>query len=391
MIKRWSKHARQIGAFAFAALQVAGPARAAEAEAMARLSSPPLGLPSLALTAEQQPNAAMVSLGRKLFFDRRLSHNGTMSCGMCHVPEQGFTNNELMTPVGVAGRSGRRNAPTLLNVAYQKRLFHDGAETSLETQVISPLIAKNEMANPSMGFVIEKLRRLDDYRGLFEDAFGGSASVARLGAALATWQRTLLAANSPFDRWLYGGEKEALTNQQKLGFVLFTGRAGCAACHQIGQEDALLTDHEFHDTGLGYYKTVVAFELVKPVPVEIAPGVVIPVARDVVESVGERPEPDLGRYEVTLDLADMWKFKTPSLRNVAVTAPYMHDGSFGTLEDVVAFYRQGGFPHDRIDPLIQPLDIDDSEAAALVAFLESLTADNLDALIADARSVAVGN
>ena len=139
--------------------------------------------------------AARIRLGRKLFFDRRLSHNNTMSCAMCHVPEQGFTVNEMAQAVGVAGRSLRRNAPTLLNIGYMQTLFHDGRETSLETQVISPLLVRDEMANPSMGYLIETVKRLDDYAGLFEQAFQRGPSVETIGQALASYQRTLVSGN----------------------------------------------------------------------------------------------------------------------------------------------------------------------------------------------------
>ena len=359
--------------------------------ALERMETPPLGLPPLSLPADSAPTAARIALGRKLFFDRRLSRNGTMSCGICHIPEQGFTNNELARPIGTEGRSIRRNAPSLFNVAYQESLFHDGRETRLETQVIGPLLARVEMANPSIGYLIARIESLPDYAGRFEAAFGGGPTIGRLGSAIASYERSLLSANAPFDRWRYGGEATAMKPAARAGFALFTGKAGCAACHMIGDDHALFTDQQFHDTGLGYRDQRLRPADRGPVPVEIAPGVAVPVPRSVIESVGLPPESDLGRHEVTLDPADLWKFKTPSLRNVAVTAPYMHDGSLTTLEQVVRFYDRGGIAHPGLDPLIRPLGLEDNEVAALVAFLESLTGDNLAALVADARSVAVGN
>ena len=359
--------------------------------ALARIAQPPLGLPPVPIPADNPPSAAKIALGRKLAFDRRLSHNGTMSCAMCHLPEQGFTNNELARPIGVEGRSLRRNAPTLLNVAYETSMFHDGRDPALETQVISPMTAHNEMANPSVGYLVAKVAGLPDYAGLFEAAFGTGPSIDRIGQAIASWERTLLAADSPFDRWRYGGEEDSLTAQQKQGFDLFTGKAGCAACHLIEDDHALFTDHGFHDTGLGYFNTEVAPGLSEPVPVEIAPGTAVPLSRAAIRSVGLPPESDLGRHEVTLDPADLWRFKTPSLRNVALTAPYMHDGSLRTLEEVVRFYDRGGYDHPGRDPLIQSLSLRDDEIAALVAFLESLTGANVAALVEDARSQAVGN
>lgn len=310
---------------------------------------------------------------------------------MCHVPEQGFTNNELATPIGVTGRSIRRNAPTVLNSAYQKTMFHDGRDTSLETQVIGPLISHDELANPSIGYLVEKVKALADYDGLFEAAFGGNTTIGRIGQAIASWERSLLAADSPFDRWRYGGENDALTNQQQRGFELFTGKAGCAACHLIDDDHALFTDHAFHDTGLGYRAVGRNGQGGEVVSVEIAPGVFTDVARSVVESVGDPRTPDLGRYEVSRDPRDLWHFKTPSLRNVALTGPYMHDGSMTKLREVIQFYNDGGVPHDGLDPLIRPLGLSDDEIGTLVAFLEALTASNIAELAADARSVPVGN
>lgn len=369
-------------------------ARGDEAEfderALERVRRAPLGLPAVPIPADNPITADKIALGRKLFFDRRLSFNNTMSCGMCHVPEQGFTNNELATPVGVEGRSLRRNAPTVLNAAYSKHIFHDGRDTSLETQTLGPILARDEMANPSAGWVLAKIESLRDYDGLFERVFGGGPSMDRIGQAIASWERTLLSGNSPFDHWRYGGDEDALTDQQKKGFALFEGKAGCTGCHLIGEKNALLTDQEFHDTGIGYFDASRPPDS-RPVPVEIAPGVVIPVDREVIRSVGNDRIPDLGRFEVTLDPEDKWKFKTPSLRNVAVTSPYMHDGSLRTLEDVILFYNRGGRPHRGIDPLIRPLGLSPREIEALIAFLQSLTSDDLPELVADARSTAIGN
>jgi cytochrome c peroxidase len=360
-------------------------------EALARIRSVPLGLPEVPIPPENPPTVDKIALGRRLFFDRRLSFNGTMSCGMCHIPEQGFTNNELATPIGVEGRSLRRNAPTVLNAAYARHIFHDGRDTSLETQTVNPILAHDEMAAPSPGWLLARIEDLSDYDGMFEQAFGGRPSLDRIGKAIASWERTLLAAESPFDRWRYGGEEDALTEEQERGFALFTGEAHCERCHTIGDEHALFTDQSFHDTGIGYHRTHVAPRSGEPVPVEVSPGVVIPMDRDLVRSVGNDPLPDLGRFEVTLDPEDRWRFKTPTLRNVALTAPYMHDGSLRTLEEVVRFYSRGGVPHDGLDPLILPLHLDDREIDALVAFLESLTSPDVAELQADARSVPVGN
>jgi cytochrome c peroxidase len=359
--------------------------------ALARTATPPLGLPSVPVPTDNPLTVAKIRLGRKLFFDRRLSHNNTMSCAMCHVPEQGFTVNEMAQAVGVEGRSLRRNSPTLFNVAYMRSLFHDGRETSLETQVLGPMLARDEMANPSMGYIVEKIKRLDDYAGLFEQAFRRGPSVETIGYALASYERTLLAANSPFDRWYYGQQPDVLSPEAQTGFRLFMGKARCVACHTITDHYALFTDQSFHNTGLGWYTSMVRSQRAIPTRVELAPGVFTELSPEVIASVGDKPQADLGRYEVTLDPTDRWRYKTPSLRNVALTAPYMHDGSFSTLVAVVRFYDRGGFPNPFLDPLLRPLHLTDAEIAALVAFLDSLTGDHLAELIADARSIGVGN
>jgi len=367
---------------------IPGEPPARDRRALARMDSPPLGLPPIRFPEENPPTAEKLALGRKLFFDRRLSFNGTMSCGMCHVPEQGFTSNEMATPVGVEGRSLRRNAPTTLNAAYETQLFHDGRETSLETQVFNPLLARDEMANPSMGWVISRIRSLEDYRGWFERAFGGGPTPDRIGMAIATWERSMLAANSRFDRWFYGGE-DALDPLAREGFELFRGKGGCHRCHDVGTEAALFTDFQFHDTGLGLLSEQAA-RSEDAIPVEIAPGEMVLMSRNLVRSISEPRAADLGRFEVTLDPSDKWRFKTPSLRNVALTAPYMHDGSLRTLHEVVRFYDRGGVPHPGLDSLIRHLSLADGEVEALVAFLESLTSSDILELQEDARSGGPG-
>ena len=347
-----------------------------------------LGLPPLVVPADNPLTPARVALGAKLFFDRRLSPNRTISCAMCHVPEQGFTAQELATSVGIEGRSVRRNAPTVLNVAWQQRLFHDGREATLEDQIWGPLLAANEMGNPSIGYVIERIRSLDDYQGLFETAFDGNGvSAARTGAAIAAYQRTLIAGDSRFDRWRYGGERSALTGLEQRGFELFTGKGRCTSCHNVGERDALFTDHGFHNTGVGWARTFQAPERTR---VELAPGVHAEIDRRTLQTFAEPPAPDVGRYEITRDPKDRWAYKTPSLRNVALTAPYMHDGSLATLEAVIEFYDRGGIDNPQRSTLIRPLGLTAEERAALAAFLRTLTGSTVAALVEDARRIPIG-
>ncbi|WP_119287695.1 cytochrome-c peroxidase [Azohydromonas sediminis] len=357
---------------AIAALAACGDRHDAPPPPAAALGLPPLpGVP---------PSAAQVELGRQLFFDRRLSFNGTMSCAMCHVPEEGFASNASRLAVGIEGRSLRRNAPTVLNVAWVRELFHDGREPSLDAQAWSPLLHPHEMANPSPGHVIGRIRALPEYAGRFERAFDGRGpSMDTVGAALAAYERSLVAAGSRFDRWRYGGDAQALTPLEQRGFELFTGAARCAACHHVGERDAPFTDHRYHATGVGFVPGPA--RLVVP----LAPGVQTVLEAGALTPFADPRPPDLGRFEVTLDPADRHAFRTPSLRNVARTAPYMHDGSLATLDDVVDFYDRGGGDLEGKSPLLAPLGLTGDDKRALVAFLRALDSAALPALVEAAR------
>lgn len=353
--------------------------------ATATVDVSPLGLPAMALPPDNLPGQAKVELGRKLFFDRRLSFNRTLSCAMCHIPEQGFTQNEMRTPVGIEGRFVKRNAPSLYNVGYRQRLFHDGREFSLENQVWRPLLSENEMANPSVGFVIETLRDAADYRGLFEAAFGRGPGIETIGQALASYQRSLVSAGSAFDRWYFGKDDRALNGAARRGFDLFNS-VGCVRCHTIGGDHALFSDGAFHDTGIGYARSMLAPDA-GSAKLRLAPGVeVLPEV-----SFARSAANDLGRYEATGKAADRWRYLTPSLRNIALTAPYMHDGSLPDLASVLRFYNEGAVPHADLDPLLRPLRLTASQLQDLESFLLALTGDNIAQLAADARSVEIGD
>ncbi len=331
-----------------------------------------------------------IQLGRLLFFDRRLSHNNTFSCAMCHIPEQGFTSNELATAVGIEGRTVRRNAPTLYNIGHAQLLFHDAREDSLERQIWGPLLARNEMANPSPGYLVNKIRNISEYSKLFSQAFDGAlANMTTIGEALAAYQRSLRSANSEFDRWYFKGDDEAVSSSAKKGFSLFRGKAACSGCHLVNREFALFTDNSLHNTGIGYNRSMSRSPQTRKILV--APGHWIEVDMSSIEGSFETPPNDLGYYEITENPEDRWKYKTPSLRNIALTAPYMHDGSLSTLEDVIEFYDRGGIKNQLLDPLIKPLGLTPLEKSQLVAFLKSLTGDNVDQLISDAFAAPVGN
>jgi cytochrome c peroxidase len=354
-----------------------------------RAQTPPLGLPKIPIPKDNPLSRQKIALGRKLFYDRRLSLNKTFSCAMCHIPEQGFASQEQATAIGIEGRTVRRNSPTLYNVAYFETLFHDGRESSLENQVWGPFLATNEMGNPSVGFVTDKLKNLPDYRGLFERAFRKPASMETVGQAIAAYERTLVSGASPFDRWRYGGEENAIDAQAKQGYALFTGKAGCSYCHAVGERHALLMDNRLHNTGIGYRDSM------KKTParrtVQLAPGVTAEVDSAAIAQVSAGKPGDLGRYEITQNPADRWKYKTPSLRNVALTAPYMHNGALGTLREVVEFYNAGGEPNENLDPALKPLGLSEAEIQALIHFLETLTGNDVDTLVLDAFAAPMGN
>lgn len=345
-----------------------------------------LGLPELSIPDDNPLTTAKVSLGRKLFMDRRLSHNNTISCAMCHVPEQAFTVNELARAVGIEGRSHRRNGPTIINAAFMQRLFHDGREPILEDQVIDPLVAFNEMGNPSIGYVVEKVSKLSDYNGLFETAFGGKVTLDRLTKAVAAYERTLISGNSRFDRYMYGGEKTAMNTSEINGMKVFSGKGRCIVCHTIGEKSALFTDQKFHNTGIGYkFHNVPVEKDNNTMPVQLAPGIVVEADLTLVDEASEQIPNDVGLFEITENPADRWAYKTPTLRNVALTAPYMHDGSLMTLEDVVEFYDRGGDENPLLDPLLTPLGLTDIEKRDLVAFMKALTGSNVKRLAKEAR------
>lgn len=347
----------------------------------------PLGLPPIPVPPDAPLLKARIDLGRSLFMDRRLSHNNTLSCGMCHVPEQGFTSNELGTAIGLEGQSIRRNSPTIFNVAYVEQLFHDGREFSLENQAWGPLLAGNEMANPSIGYVVEKIRALPEYSGRFEAAFDGRGpDMMTIGLALAAYQRTLVSAGSRFDIWRHGGAAGTLSAEEQAGFALFTGKAGCVACHHVGEKEALFSDNRFHNTGIGYANSM---DLPRRHRVQLAPGNIVEIEDKALDAF-EKRQPDVGRYEVTLDPADSWAYRTPILRNVALTAPYMHDGSLATLGEVIEFYDRGGIDNPQKDSLLKPLGLTPAEKKALAAFLGTLTGDNVSRLVAEARAAQAG-
>ncbi|MCH1502283.1 MAG: c-type cytochrome [Verrucomicrobiales bacterium] len=304
--------------------------------------TPPMGLVSVEHPASNPLTEAKRLLGEKLFFDKMLSRDGSISCATCHKPEEAFAEQGVVRSKGVDGKLGRRNTPSLFNVAFAKNLFFDGRSTSLEEQAWEPILAEDEMGNVSEEKVLERLRVSEAYRGLFKRAFGNDEpSKETVAKSLACFQRTLLSGSSAYDRWNAG--KPALSEAAHEGYQLFIGRAQCWQCHPLNSEaSVLMTDHSFHMTG-------------------------VPISE-----VADEPATDLGRFEVTEEPIDRLLFKTPSLRNVALTPPYMHDGSIATLKEVVEFYNVAEGAGELL-----PLGLGEVEVDALVAFLESFTGERV--------------
>ena len=370
------KYALRANSYAvLGALLLAGSVLAGDTE------NPTLGLPAIAIPTDNPLTPEKIALGKKLFMDRRLSLNNTLSCAMCHVPEQAFTQNELATSVGFEGKSLRRNAPTLLNVALHDRFQRDGAKLSLETQVWGPLLARNEMANGTVNAVVARIESLPDYQGLFAQAFAGkSAGEITIGQALASFERSLLAGDSRFDRWYFNRDENALSTSEKAGFGVFMS-ANCNACHRLDERAAPFTDNRFHNTGVHAESQRRAAQ---PISLQLAPGIYVEINPDSLANVSELEQNDEGRFEVSGDANDRYAFKTPSLRNVALTGPYMHDGSLATLAAVVEFYaaiyRGEGKP---IEPERKWTALEKSN---LVEFLHALTAEQLTAKFPPARA-----
>ena len=295
------------------------------------LTAVPAGLSARpAAPADNPLTPAKARLGRRLFFDPVLSADRSVACATCHDPAHGFAGTSPAA-VGAHGRTGRRNAPSLLNVAYHTAFFWDGRAATLEEQALQPIADPREM-DSSPEEAVRRLRADPTYVAQFREAFGEEVGPQTLARALASFERTLVAGNSAVDRFRAGRVTD-LPAAARQGLWLFESRAGCWRCHS----GAALTDGKFHNTGIGWG--------------------------------GD----DLGRMAVTGRDADRGLFKTPTLRNVARTGPYMHDGSVATLAEVVRYYGRGGNANPHLDPAVKPLALSDDDVRHLVAFLEALT------------------
>ena len=300
--------------------------------AMAEEANPqavPAGLKRLRIPSDNPLTAAKIALGKQLYFDARLSIDNTVSCASCHDPKKGWSNGERFA-TGVDGQVGGRSAPTIVNAAYHGLQFWDGRAKGLEGQALGPIQNPIEM-NLSLEALVEKLNAIEGYRTQFEQVFDGPAAPEHVAKAIAAFERTILSGDAPFDRYK-AGDEDALSPAAKRGYEVFFHRAHCSACHSGPN----FSDAGFHNVGIGF----------------------------------DQPKPDLGREQISGLLGDRGAFKTPTLREIARTAPYMHDGSLATLADVVEYYSKGGNGNPQLDEEIYALELTADEKADLVTFLK---------------------
>ncbi len=302
----------------------------------------PLGLPPVVIPADNPPTAETIALGRRLFYDPILSADRSVSCASCHSPQFGFADSRPFSE-GVGKKTGSRHSPPVVNAAYFKVQFWDGRAPTLESQAEGPVQNPVEMAN-TLVTVEQRLNADPSYRQQFAEAWGARPiTYEMVEKSIASFERTVISGNSPFDRWRYGHDKKAVSDAVKRGFLVFTSKkkGDCASCHTVGEKYALFTDNQFHNVGVGV-------------------------------NAGEFT--DVGLYAVTHNEADKAKFKTPCLRNIAQRAPYMSDGSLKDLKQVIDFYIGAGNSNPNLDPKIHVLDfLSGQERADLQAFLNSLT------------------
>jgi cytochrome c peroxidase len=280
--------------------------------------------------------ADKINLGKQLYFDRRLSADGTVSCATCHAPDKGFSDDRP-TSTGIKGQVGGRNAPVTINRLFSQEQFWDGRSPSLEDQALGPVQNPIEMGHTLQG-MIATLDKLQGYREQFKKVFGAPVTKEGVAQAIASFERTLLCGNSAFDKFK-AGDHNALTKAAQRGLTLFSGKANCVACHTGFN----FTDEGYHNLGVGM----------------------------------DKPDPDLGRYDVTKKESDKGAFKTPTLRNIAASAPYLHDGSAKTLEDVIEFYDKGGIKNPNLANEMRPLKLTTQGKGDLAAFLKSLSCPDL--------------
>ena len=333
----------------------------------------PAELTREAIPSDNPQSSEKISLGQKLFFERRLSVGGTVSCSTCHDPQLAFTDRKPVS-VGIKGRLGQRNAPTILNALYNKTQFWDGRVNTLEEQAANPIVNAFEMGHPTLDTAVAQIASVEEYQQAFQRVFGRPPNGPDLLRAIASYERTQLSFDSPFDRFI-AGDNNAIDASAKRGWELFNTQARCNKCHALTdtQRDVtVFTDNDFHNIGIGIIRhNVVA--LARQAERLIKSGDTAAIDRAAIQTDMSA----LGRFLITKKDKDIASFKTPDIRNVLVTGPYFHDGSQETLWDVIDHYNKGdGLQNPYLDEDIQPLALTETDIDDLVAFMASLTSAN---------------
>jgi cytochrome c peroxidase len=328
------------------------------------------GATRAAIPPDNPQTPEKIALGQRLFFDGRLSADGTVACSTCHDPARAFTDGRPAS-IGIKGRVGQRNAPTILNALYNKTQFWDGRVKTLEEQAALPIVNPAEMGQPSLDAAVARIAAIGEYKQAFRRVFGGPPNGPDLLRAMASYERTQLSFDSPFDHFI-AGDKNAIDGAAKRGWELFNTRGRCNKCHALTEDKrdvTNFTDNDFHNIGIGIIRhNVVA--LARQAEQLINSGDTAAIDRAAIQTDMSA----LGRFLISKKDPDIASFKTPNLRNVLVTGPYFHDGSQETLWDVSDHYNKGdGLQNPYLDQDIQPLALTEGDIDDLVAFLASLT------------------
>ncbi|NVJ00037.1 cytochrome-c peroxidase [Myxococcus sp. AM009] len=350
-------------------------AQAGQAQTVGKEAAPPpadlppgvsAALWKLSVPASLAPTPERVLLGEKLFNDQRLSVDNTVSCSTCHDARFGFTDAKPVSE-GVKGQKVTRNSPTLLNALFNASQFWDGRASTLEDQAKLPILNPREMGMPDEAAVVAKVKAIPEYVRDFQKVFGREVNFDDLATAIAAFERTLYSGDARFDRFITGDSK-ALTAAERRGWALFNGKARCNTCHAGNVVSPLFSDQKFHNIGIAAHKqdfVKLAREALKVVRTGDE--------QQIDELALQTRFSELGRFLVTKQENDVGTFKTPTLRNIAITGPYMHDGSLATLWDVLDHYNKGGVPNPYLDGGMQRLGLTEAEIDDVVAFLHTLT------------------
>lgn len=331
----------------------------------------PLGLPGVPVPEGNPQTEEKIALGKRLFEERRFSGDNTVSCATCHLPEKAFTDGRPVA-VGIGKQEGNRNSPTVVNAAYYTTQFWDGRSPSLEAQARDPFLNPVEHGLANHEPILETIRNDPAYPKAFKEVFGvkrSAITIDHVAMAIASFERTKISGDSPFDRFLYGKEPSAMTESAIRGLEIFRDKGRCQSCHSIEQTHALFTNNDFHNIGVGIKRILPRLRKIAGAYKTAKMKGVLPDS----SMISSSDISELGHFVVTLRPSDIGKFKTPTLRNISVTGPYMHDGSVKTLEEVITLYDKGGEANPMLDGGIRVLSLTDLEKADLLEFLEHLT------------------